>query len=99
MKPTAYEISCDLCGGSNIEWSEYEHMVWCYDCEKDTPGNGGIFDGPIGLELCRILGISFDRIDLKTETRRYMKACRDGRLRWYKKCPTIQSSRPRKLGG
>jgi len=85
MKPTAYEISCDLCGGSNIEWSEFEHMIWCYDCEKDTPGNEGIFDGPIPVEVCKMLGISFDKINLKTKTRRYMKVCKDGHLRWYKK--------------
>ena len=69
MKPTAYEISCDLCGGINIHWSEFEKMIWCYDCEKDTRGNGGIFDGPVPLKLCEMLGMSFDRIDLKTNKR------------------------------
>ena len=69
MKPTAYEISCDLCGGTNIHWSEFEHMIWCYDCEKDTPGNPGIFDGPIPIKLCEMLGMSFDRIDLTTGER------------------------------
>jgi len=48
-QPTAYEISCDKCNGSNITWSEYEKMIWCYDCEIDTEGNGGIFNGPILL--------------------------------------------------
>lgn len=39
-------------------------MIWCYDCEIDTPGTGGIFDGPIPIEVCGILGISFDKIRL-----------------------------------
>lgn len=66
MQPTAYEIGCDKCNGSNITWSEYEHMIWCYDCKIDTPGIGGIFDGPIPLEISKIFGITFDRINLKT---------------------------------
>ena len=27
MSPIAYEISCDKCGGSNINWSEFEKMI------------------------------------------------------------------------
>lgn len=72
QKPQDYCISCDLCGGSNIAWSEYEHMIWCYSCQKDTRGNGGIFDGPIALGLTKLLGINFDRIELKTGERLYM---------------------------
>ena len=72
MNPTAYEMSCDLCGGTNITWSEYERMIWCYDCKKDTHGKDGIFGGPIGLEVCKLLGISFDRIDIKTGERLFM---------------------------
>ena len=86
MNPVSYDINCDLCGGTNIWWSEFEGMIWCYGCEKDTPGTGGIFDGPIPTEVCEeMFGISFDRIDLKTKTRRYMKICKDGKIRWYKK--------------
>ncbi len=80
-KPTVYEISCDSCGGNNIEWSEFEGMIWCYDCKIDTPGNDGLFSGPIGLEVCRLLGISFDRIDIKTGKRSYMKVVKD-KLVW-----------------
>ena len=73
MQPQAYEISCDICGGNNIVWSEFEGHIYCYDCKKDTPGNGGIFDGPIPLEVSKILGISFDRINLKTKKRLYIR--------------------------
>ena len=66
QSPRVYEISCDLCEGSNITWSEFEHMIWCFDCKKDTPGKGGIFDGPIPLGCCNLLGIRFDRINIKT---------------------------------
>lgn len=66
QSPTAYECHCDLCGGNNITWSEYQHMFWCYDCQKDTSGFLGIFDGPIPLEVSKLLGICFDRIHLKT---------------------------------
>ena len=79
--PTAYDIACDICGGNNITWSEYEGHVWCYDCEKDTGGTGGIFDGPIPYELTQMLGISFDKIDMATGKRLYMKD-KDGKLVW-----------------
>jgi hypothetical protein len=65
MKPQSYEIACDKCGGTNIEWSEFEHMIWCYDCGVDTPGTGGIFDGPIPWNASKILGITFDRWNMK----------------------------------
>ena len=67
MQPVAYEMACDICGGINITWSEWEKKIWCYDCKKDTPGNGGIFDGPIPHEICKMLGISFDRFYLKSK--------------------------------
>ena len=84
MKPTAYGISCDICGGDNIDWSEFEHRIWCYDCEKDTPGNGSIFDGPIPINICSILNISFDRICLKTKRILRMKNMGD-HLEWVPK--------------
>lgn len=65
MKPQFYEIACDKCNGSNINWSEYEHKIWCYDCKIDTDGTGGIFDGPIGWGIAQLLGISFNRFNLK----------------------------------
>ncbi|MBW2363510.1 MAG: hypothetical protein JRF25_00260 [Deltaproteobacteria bacterium] len=68
MSPSAYEMSCDLCNGE-VEWSEFQGLVWCWRCLKDTRGNPGVFGGPIGIEACRLLGISFDRIHLKTGKR------------------------------
>lgn len=81
MKPTAYEISCDICGGHNITWSEYEKRIWCYDCQKDTLGNEGIFDGPIPINVCQILGFSLDRVDIKTGKRLVMQEI-NGKLEW-----------------
>ena len=82
MHPSAYEISCNLCGGE-VEWSEFEHMVWCWRCLKDVPGNPGIFGGPIPIEACEILGISLDKIDLKTGKRLYMKV-KENKVVWKK---------------
>ena len=67
--PTKYEIACDVCDGHDIEWSEYEHMIWCYDCKADTRGTGGIFSGPIPHGAMDMFGMSLDRIDLKTGKR------------------------------
>lgn len=73
QKPSVYEVYCDICGGDNTTWSEYEKHIWCYDCEKDTKGTGGIFDGPIPVELCKMMGISFDRIRLSDDKLLRMK--------------------------
>jgi hypothetical protein len=67
QNPKIYCIECDKCGGSNIQWSEFEGHIWCYDCEIDTKGTGGIFDGPIPINLCKSMGIHFDRIDLSKD--------------------------------
>ena len=67
MNPASYEITCDKCGGSNVEWSEYEHMIWCYHCQIDTKGTEGIFGGPIGWGIAQLLGISFNRWDMKKQ--------------------------------
>jgi hypothetical protein len=69
LPPTSFEIRCDKCGGTNITWSEWEHLIWCYDCEIDTEGTESVFDGPVGLQACKMLGLCFDRIDLKTRQR------------------------------
>jgi hypothetical protein len=66
-KPAVYEIACDKCHGTNIEWSEFEHMIWCYDCKIDTPGTGGIFDSPIPMGVTELLGMSLDRYNIKKD--------------------------------
>lgn len=65
QKPAEYEIACDKCNGTNIDWSEFEHMIWCHDCKIDTRGNEGIFGGPIPVQLAGILGMSFDRYEME----------------------------------
>ena len=81
--PTVYEIFCDICNGTNIDWSEYEHMIWCYDCQKDTRGTGGIFNGRIGIHVCELLGMHFHRYHIEKneiqkfnpETNQYVPFC------------------------
>ena len=70
QQPYIYDIECPLCGKRNITWSEFEYHIWCYDCEKDIwiPRRyAGIFGGPIPIEVSKMMGISFDRINLKTQ--------------------------------
>jgi hypothetical protein len=67
QKPWEYEIECDRCGGRNIEWSEYEKHIWCYDCKVDTKGTEGVFGGPIPIQAAAILGMDFRRFDLKSK--------------------------------
>jgi hypothetical protein len=71
QKPYKYDIHCDKCSGSNIDWSEYEHKIWCYDCEIDTDGDGGIFDGPVAIGVCEMLGCSLNRYNLKKDRIEY----------------------------
>lgn len=62
--PSKYDIRCLLCGSSNIEWSEFESHIWCYDCNQDVfipHCYAGIFGGPIPVEISRMLGVCFDR--------------------------------------
>jgi len=67
MPPAEYEIDCDRCNGTNIAWSEFVHMIWCYDCKVDTEGFAGVFSGPIPIQAAELLGMSFDRIRLKDQ--------------------------------
>ena len=64
--PKKYDITCDKCGGTNIEWSEFEHKIWCYFCKLDLPGTPGIFDGPIPMGVMEILGAPLWRKYLKS---------------------------------
>lgn len=72
QQPSEYEISCLLCKGSNITWSEFEGRVWCWSCNKDTRGTGGIFGGPIPINALGLMGLTLDRIHLKTGKRMKM---------------------------
>ena len=69
MDPSSYEVAPCSCGNTETKWSEYKDHIWCDKCQKDfIPEHFGLFDGPIAIEVCRLLGISFDRVDLKTDT-------------------------------
>lgn len=68
QSPQYYEIPGCSCGNQNIQWSEYENMMWCEKCQKDfKPEHYGVFDSPIPLGICNMLNVSFDRIHLETE--------------------------------
>jgi hypothetical protein len=68
MEPYLYDIECDLCHGTRITWSEFEHRVWCFDCEEDTKGTDGIFGGPIPIGAATMMGLSFDKIRIRDNT-------------------------------
>jgi hypothetical protein len=67
QRPTEYEIAgCD-CGNADPDWSEYKGHLWCSACQKDfIPARNGVFDGPIPVNCCVMLGIRFDRVNLAT---------------------------------
>lgn len=67
QSPKIFEVSPCSCGNVDTEWSEYKDHLWCDKCQKDfVPEHHGLFDGPIMVKLCQLLGISFDRINLET---------------------------------
>jgi len=63
--PWEYEVKCDKCGGNNVQWSEFEKFIWCKDCKIDTKGTEGVFGGPIPIEAAGLLGMCFDRWDMR----------------------------------
>ena len=65
--PAIYGLSGCSCGNTDVQWSEWEHHLWCEKCQKDfIPKSKGILDGPVPVELCRILGMPLDFYDLET---------------------------------
>ena len=66
-----YDIpGCNWCGGINVAYSEFVDFLWCLDCKKEyRPDYWGIFDGPIPMGLVKMMGVSFDRVNLKTGER------------------------------
>ena len=84
MHPYEYEIDCDKCGGRNIEWSEFERKIWCYDCKIDTDGTDGIFAGPIGWGVSELLGIRFERWDMKRKIVTYPRMV-GHKIKWFAK--------------
>jgi len=84
QKPSVYSIRCNRCGGSDITWSEFEKKIWCYTCEKDLRGTAGIFDFFIPLQVAKMLGISFDRIEIPSGKLMKIKITKTGKLYWRK---------------
>ena len=67
LPPAAYGIDGHRCGNRDCQWSEFVDHLWCGDCKVDfTPGNWGVFDGPIGVNICKMFGIVFDRYEIGT---------------------------------
>jgi hypothetical protein len=68
QQPWIYSIAgCLVDESHKITWSEYEGLLWCFDCGfYFVPMHWGIFDGPIPVGVSGLLGISFDRINLAT---------------------------------
>ena len=66
-QPAMYDIAPCSCGNNKIQWSEFVDRLWCEKCQKDfTPEHWGVFDGPITMEVSKLLGICFDRVNIKT---------------------------------
>lgn len=67
-RPAEYEIAgCSFCGNADPDWSEYKGRLWCQNCQIDfVPEHGGIFDGPISVEVMRLLGTPVDRYSIAT---------------------------------
>jgi hypothetical protein len=79
QNPKDYGIECDLCSGDNIDWSEFDKLIWCYDCEKDTEGTKGLLDGtPVPVQTCRLMGITFDQLNLVTGEVRVLEESYNG---------------------
>lgn len=75
-QPFVYGITCDKCNGSDITWSEFEHMIWCYACKVDTEGTEGVFDGPIPINMSHLLGMCFSRYNMETKQLEEEQCCK-----------------------
>ena len=91
--PANYDIECEKCHGTNITWSEWEHMIWCYDCEEDVSGTGGIFDGPIPINITEALGISFNRLYLSSPDKMFKPVTRENGRIVYRQCSKAERAK------
>ena len=67
MAPSSYDIAPCGCGNQETQWSEYEGYLWCDKCQKDfVPEHNGVFDGPIPAGAAKMLGMTFDRMEIAT---------------------------------
>lgn len=67
LGPNEFQTSgCTCCAGHNITWSEFKDRLWCFDCELDfEPEHWGVLDGPIIMEVCALMGITFERVNME----------------------------------
>jgi hypothetical protein len=67
-RPKEFEVSgCPMCGNPDPDWSEYRHHCWCPNCEIDfQPDCDGVFGGPVGVQLCELIGVYFDEFNVQT---------------------------------
>lgn len=64
--PKKFEIAPCSCGNEDTQWSEYEKHLWCDKCKIDfIPSAGGVFDGPIPMQVAKMLGFTFAKINLE----------------------------------
>ena len=67
QRPKEYGISGCVCGNADPDWSEFRGHVWCGVCQKDfIPESGGIFDGPVPVNACALMGIDLRRFSIAT---------------------------------
>lgn len=60
---------CPRCGKQDFVWSTYRNCIWCLNCCDDIiPEHYGVVDGPVIIECCKMMGISFDAFDLLAHT-------------------------------
>ena len=70
QNPKQYDIWCPRDKAHDVTWSEFEHHLWCFHCNKDyliVRHTSGIFSGPIPMEIANEFGTSFNRINIKTK--------------------------------
>lgn len=68
QQPSSFEIAPCACGNADTQWSEFKGRLWCDRCAVDfIPAHNGVFDGPIPVHVCGLLGISFDRFNMETQ--------------------------------
>lgn len=69
LQPKDYGIApCQKCGNTETQWSEFVDRLWCGKCQIDfVAEHWGVFDGPIGIEACKLMGIIFDRFEIGTD--------------------------------
>lgn len=69
QQPAHFDIPGCSCGLREVEWSEFREHLWCPKCQKDfVPENWGVFEGPVPVNACILLGLNFDRFNLETRS-------------------------------